>query len=300
MIFYFYMKYTIIFCLFIVFTNSRKEIKPKFSLENSLIRNSYDSFIKESVCKAETKDKCKALSNPEEDRVCCYMERIVNDKTEEERCRAFPKDIDKRGELVKTKEYKAYKKEEFGYRIYAEEEEDFHDKIEEKITCKKGVYSLVEEDNFSEKEKNNLKDENHCLNIYYKKNSNYKFDVGECNDHLVLDSSKKAGIDCGYFVYNISLESNRIIPYKTCKLFNLKLLSNMNKIDKIFSEGEIEDIIYSMGIYGDYCKNFTVEAYNTKGHKIRYDSKTDNFIVEGSGYMLNASKYIFLLILIVF
>ena len=41
----------------------------------------------------------------------------------------------------------------------------------------------------SENEKNAFKDENHCLNIYNKKLDNYQFNVGECENYLLLDSS---------------------------------------------------------------------------------------------------------------
>lgn len=291
------MKYIIFFCLLFVFIYSRKEFKHKFSFENSLTSKSYDTNIKKSKCDADTKDECKALKNPDEDEICCYFERKINGETDYEDCEDFPTNIDKRAEIVNSKEYKAYYREEKGYRIYVEEED--LDKIEEKITCKKGVYSAVFENNFSETEKKNLKDENHCLNIYHKKDNNYKFDVGECKDYLLLDSSKKVGLDCGYFEYNIVLKSERTVSYKTCNLFNLKLYSNINKIKNVFSDYDIENIIDSMEIEGE-IESFTAEAYNSKGDKIKYDSKTDKTIVEGSGYMLTVSKYLFFLILILF
>ena len=44
----------------------------------------------------------------------------------------------------------------------------------------------------------------------------------------------------------------------------------------------------------------TIELYNSKGDKITYDSKTDETNIEGSSCMLFASKYLLLLILILF
>ena len=107
--------------------------------------------------------------------------------------------------------------------------QDFPEKVEEIITCKKGEYTTVYENNFSEKEIKDLKDENHCLNIYYKKESDYKFDVGDCKDYIVLDSSRKDRLEWGYFVYNIKLESKTTLSYKTCNIFNLNLISNLKK-----------------------------------------------------------------------
>ena len=50
---------------------------------------------------------------------------------------------------------------------------------------------MVNENIFNEKDQKRLKDENHCLNIKEKKESDYRFNVGKCTDHLVLDSAKK-------------------------------------------------------------------------------------------------------------
>ena len=219
---------------------------------------------------------------------------------DKENCRYLSYEVDKLGELYKLKEYKAIQREEIGYDMIVNGEY-YPEKIEETVTCKKGVYSKVTETNYSEKEKNILKDENHCLNIYYKKSNNYNFDVGECKGHSILDSSKEVGIECGNLVYNFTLESKRTISYKTCNLFSLNLFSYMNKINLfIFSGNTIQEIINSMGIENDNYANFTVEAYNSKGHKIKYDSKTNKVIIEGAGYNIAASKYLFLLILILF
>lgn len=49
-------------------------------------------------------------------------------------------------------------------------------------------------------------------------------------------------------------------------------------------------------------KSFVVEYSNQKGQKIKYDSTTDEFIIDNNnnGYMLTATKYLFLLLLILF
>ena len=203
------MKYTIIICLLFVLSNSLKEFSNKFSKEKSLLRENNGLNIEDSVCDAETKDKCKVLPIIEDNGVCCYFEEKINDKIVEERCDSFPFDIDKRGEMINLKEYYSFNRELNGYKIIIEGQEDFPEKKEEIVTCKKGVYRLVEDNVYSEKEKNILKDENHCLNIFHKKLENYEFNTGECTSHLLLDSSKKAGIECGYFEYNIILESKK-------------------------------------------------------------------------------------------
>ena len=296
------MKYTIIICLLFVLSNSLKEFNNKFSKEKSLLRSNYGSNIEGPECNAETKDECKALEITEDDRVCCYDEIKNNDEIKSEKCRALPKVIDKIGKISNSKEMYSFNREKKGYKIIVEGQE-FPEKEEEIVTCKNGVYRLVEDNVYSEKEKNVLEDKNHCLNIYHKKIDNYKFNTGECTSHLLLDSSKKAGLECGYFEYNVTLESKTTISFNTCYLFNLNLFSKICEVkayNTIFKYEDLEDIIYSMGYESDYIKNFTVEAHNSKGHKIKYDSETDNVTIEGAGYMLSISKYLIILILILF
>ena len=294
------MKYTIIFCLLFVL-NCKKEFRPQFSLSKDLIENNYYSNIEESVCEAENKNQCKNLPSPDQDEICCYTEFIIDGEIFEEHCEKVPKVLEKAGDLYKTKEYNAFYREQTGYKIYVKKKFYPSGKTETKITCKNGGVSLVYEKKYTDNEIATLKNEKHCLNINEQKESNINFDVGECKDYLILDSSKKDGIDCGYLIYNITLESNRNIIYKTCDLFNLKIYSKMAKLDKsqLFSENYAERVIGEMDIE-EKIESFTGELYNSKGEKIKFDSKTEKIIIEGSGYMITVSKYLFLLILILF
>ena len=200
------MKYTIIICLLFVLSNSLKEFNNKFSKEKSLLRSNYGSNIEGPECNAETKDECKALEITEDDRVCCYDEIKNNDEIKSEKCRALPKVIDKIGKISNSKEMYSFNREKKGYKIIVEGQE-FPEKEEEIVTCKNGVYRLVEDNVYSEKEKNVLEDENHCLNIYHKKLDNYKFNTGECTSHLLLDSSNKVGLNAA--ILNIMLHLNQ-------------------------------------------------------------------------------------------
>ena len=129
------------------------------------------------------------------------------------------------------------------------------------------------------------------------------FNALECESHLLLDSSKKAGLECGYFTYIVKLESKNTISFITCYLFNLNLFSKMSEIkafNTMFNYQDLEYTVYSMGYESEKIKNYTVIAHNSKGHKIKYYSITDEVIIEGAGYMLSISKYLFILILILF
>ena len=73
-------------------------------------------------------------------------------------------------------------------------------------------------------------------------------------------------------------------------------MASLNE-NEMMDEEEAKEIIHEMGIY-ENIESFTAEAYNAKGQKVKYDSKTKKVIVAGSGFMLTASKYLFLLFLI--
>ena len=111
------MKFTIIFCLLFVL-NSKKEFKSQFSLSKALIKNNIYSSIEESLCEAEDKDECKNLPNPDEDKICCYTEYLIDDEISEEGCEMTSQREVKFGEIYKTKEYRAFYREQAGYKIY--------------------------------------------------------------------------------------------------------------------------------------------------------------------------------------
>lgn len=299
------MKYTIVLCLLLVFINSKTEFNKRFSLTKGLINNKYNSGLEETTCKANNKDSCKKLPAPEDDEICCYVENKLDGKTITEGCTDFPKEAEKYGDVYDMKEFKAMNKETIAYELY--NSEDPYDeipkdkKIESKVTCKNGGYSVAFENKFSEKEISILKNKNHCLTIHQNKEDDIDYDVGKCEDYLLLDSTKSAGVDCGYFEVKITTKTKGVIDVKSCYLFNLKFIKKMADIDldQVFDENDIKNILYKKEIYDGY-ESFVAEAYNGKGKKITYDSKTKNITVEGSGFMLTASKYLFLLMLILF
>ena len=154
------MKFTIIFCLLFVL-NSKKEFKPQFWLRKTLIKNNDYSNIKESVCKAENKNQCKNLPSPNEDDLCCYSEYFIDDKISEEFCEMIPKALEKAGEIYKTKEFKAFYREQQGYEIYGQNRKFPYEKKETKITCKNGESSFIFENKYLDEEITTLKDERH-------------------------------------------------------------------------------------------------------------------------------------------
>ena len=292
------MKYTIIVCLLFVLINSKKEIKHKFSLLKGLKGNDYDD---DSSCKADTKDKCKALPAPEKDEQCCYYETKADGNVIQKGCEEVSNDELKIGDIYKMKEFKAMQRESMGYNTISEGEAFPYKKIAQTLTCKSGGYSLELDTNFSDKEKKILGDDKHCLKISEKKEDDISYNVGECKNYVLTDNAKNNGVDCGYFRMNITLDTKETVTSTTCSLFNLKAIQKMANLnpENLFDEDDARDIIDEMGKEGNVV-SFVAEAYNGKGKRISYDSTTKKIVVEGSGFMLTASKYLFLLFLILF
>ena len=286
------MKYTLIFCLLFALINSKKEYKHRFSLLKGLKEDD------NGTCNADSKDKCKALPAPEKDEICCYVESKEDKKTETA-CERFPKEVEEYGDFYGTKEFSAFYREQLGYEFISEDEEVPYKKLEEKVSCKNGGFSFSLDTNFSDKEKDIFKDKEHCLKVSKMRDDDIKYDVGECKNYKLTDFAKSKGIECGYFIMNITLDTKETVSSKTCDLFNLKILKKLAEIspNELFSEYEAQNIIDEMGIEGN-VESFVAEASNGKDKKITYDSKTKKIDVEGSGFIITASKYLFLLLIL--
>ena len=118
-------------------------------------------------------------------------------------------------------------------------------------------------DTYTTNEQNILKNSNHCLNKFYSKVFNNNYDVGKCEEGLLLDSSKTTGIECGYFLFNAKINSEKSLEYKTCYLFNLDFYSSMTKVEPKTFDELVGLIIKSLG-YSSY-ESFNVEFYDING-----------------------------------
>ena len=286
------MKLTIIFCFLLVLINSKQEFEPLFAKAKSFLQNSYssDSLKANEYCKSETKDECLAETIPNEYAQCCYINAIAPDGNYDY-CSFYLKDIKGFENILNTKAYKAYLRETNGLQYEGE-----NVKYETTMNCNNGKLTINNDYEYNEDEKKILTSKKHCLDKYNSKLSNYTYDVGKCEDGLLLDSSKKDGLECGYSLFNIKINSKKTITYKTCILFNFEMNYNLFKLSPDGQRNEVERIIKEQKY--ESFESYTFEQYNTKGKKIKYDSKNDKIIIQDNGFMLTASKYLLLLILI--
>ena len=168
-------------------------------------------------------------------------------------------------------------KESQGYYTYKKGSKD--EKVKINFNCNNGELTInYGYDTYTEDEQNILKDENHCLNKHSLKQMDYDYDVGKCEEGLLLESSKSAGLECGYFLYNIKINSEKSLIYKTCDLFNIDMFSNTIKMEPKYFDEQVELIIRIQGETS--FESYKAELYDIKGNKIKYDSITGKITIE--------------------
>ena len=257
------MNYKIIFFLLFAFITSNR------ILEDSA-----------SACKtASSKDQCQTIENPLTDSQCCYYTSKEGDQ-KTIGCIDYYENIDGINNFFSSEKFYAYSKETFGYLKYAFQtpltRQDFsYDCTNGQIAYTIGDYE------YTEAEQKIIKDEKFCYNKYVAKSSDPEFDIGNCEDSLMLDSSKKSGFECGNVLYIIQA-SGKTISYKLCEYFNINYYDEMVKLS---IKSEFKDTlkkkaqsITSQNGYRNYT-SFVVEYYNQKGEKMKYDSKEDQFTI---------------------
>ena len=263
-----------------------------------------DSLGETDYCgEASTKDQCLAITNPKQNYQCCYIITKV-DGTSTENCQEFTENIESVKKIINSGLYKAVFKETLGYLkfVYGLP----ISQTEVNGNCKNGQFSIsTGDDIYSQNDETILKNSNHCINKFYLKITNKDYDVGKCEEGLLLDSSKSVGLECGYFLINAKINSEKSISYKTCFFFNLDYLSGIQTVEADNFDNLVLSIVQSLG-YSSF-QSYTVEFYDVKGKKVTYDSTTKKIIIDdpdanpaSPGYMLTISKYIFLFFLILF
>ena len=193
------MNYKIIFFLLFVLINSKKVLHPLFgkTMTMNLLSKSIssDSLEEANYCdEAGTKNQCLSIINPQRDYQCCYV-KSKNDFGNFEYCSEYPKDMETFQKITKSSQYKAILKEVYGY---ASTGTSIEQKSKTNVNCNNGELTInFGYDTYTENEQNIFKNENYCLNKNSLKRNNYNYDVGKCEEGLLLESSKSAGLECG-------------------------------------------------------------------------------------------------------
>ena len=242
---------------------------------------------------------------------CCLFEHSYYDGSKRS-CSVFPSSIKDYSKKIDLKKISTSAKEVIGFRAYILSETSSEEEIEKLIQqmsnklnykCKDGELSIIYGyDTYTPSEVNILKSSNHCLRYFYSYalDEDYKSKVTDkdtCFKADLMQSSKDAGIECGYFEFKFkSVDGNDDI-YKTCYIFNENILSN-NNMDYLSLS-----IFTDLGLYISMKEkkrydSYTINMVNSKGTSFIYDSSTQKVIYNKTN-MLLLSKYLGLLLIFI-
>ena len=308
------MKYALLLCVLIAFSNSKL---PKLGIKSFLesIKSDYDEDQNGPSCRGvESKDACTAISLTNKGEQCCWETNRASDEPKSS-CDTFPKPSKDLQDLVNNKQFSPLYKEFAGF---FGEISSSSNKIDSIVECSDGDLEYKLDTEFTEDEKKILESENHCLNYTM---SSF-FDMSkkfECKKGELLQSSKDAGITCGDLAITLKGGATET-TFKTCMPFPYELLSKV-KVPEMIKE-MVKQMIIDNPVFPFKASQFNLELSDSKGHKIKFDSETSEITPEGdddhgdgggdvtpdgqddpktdNSIILNISKYLFLFSLFLF
>lgn len=146
-------------------------------------------------------------------------------------------------------------------------------KIEMTYFCKDGTASTrFGFDTYTDEEIKILKSKNHCMSYFYGYNTFASKE--ECFNSEILPSSKKVGLSCGYYEFNIKFSDGTSKNIKSCNIFNKDVITNGHLDDK--SKESFESFVNSNTDNDKIALSYVVEFSDDKGNSIVYDSLTQS------------------------
>jgi hypothetical protein len=260
----------------------------------SFLKNSL-SADEEDPCEqaSESKDVCLAKTLDNQNTQCCYIKM----DNEENSCQPSPKPLSQISNIIKTKQFKPFVKEIYGFSKYGMGNEKKMEipEVNAQVSCQDEELNVnFGGDKYTEDEIKILQSPDHCLN--YTLSTFLNFYKGEqkeydCTKGQLLQSSKDADIECGTLTAHIKMGAQET-NVKTCIIFSYDMFS------KITIPSQYSQLI-TEGIKEKFGGKITVELSDSKGRMVSFDSETGQ-IVSNNGSILTISKYLFLLSLFLF
>jgi hypothetical protein len=309
------MKSSIIFCLLFVLINTKQEIRNTLSQ----ITTNIPTMCQESEA-VITEDQC--LNTPLDYKIlqCCYLklsidgaEEIANTAT----CTPMPKAVEAIKEVKDLSQFKAITKEMAGFikYNYATEYQQIDLSVTLDLKCNNVEEMTFNVGKYTDEEKKILLSSDHCLKYTMNlMNPNIK-----CENGLLLDSSKQAGLECGYAAIEFKFKYGIDVPlpsFKTCTIFNLDIYqriinSGLGEGIKDILKGSINEVLETfLPQQKELIKlidSFRIDFYDAKGNMVSYNSTLNDYDVkpvtppsESKSFLLNISKYLLIFSLILF
>ena len=300
------------FCLFLI-------IKFAFFEE---LTNSEKSPIMQDMDKCEEAsdrqniNKCTSIELSNNKYQCCFLEiNYESDSDSNEiSCEFTTESFDTMKKIIEDPKTKAMLNEQFGFFKYGfgfNEEEETNYSFNQTYTCKDGSVETSYKFEYTKNEEKILSSKTHCLSYYIRhmdlenivydeeKDIFYLKPVSskECFNADLLQSSKDAGISCGYYEFNINYEDGNSEKYTTCFLFNPNFYKN-GDFD-FNTKSQFDSFIEFFQDEENAIQNYIVQFSDSEGNSYTYDSSIGKIELSEPFYNDNdSSSYINLNVII--
>ena len=277
---------------------------------------------------SENKDQCLSITLSNNDYQCCMMEIEYEPDEEEDDykedsndpiCSILTGSIELLKNLFDDNIFKETMKELFGYLryglyIYQGEGKKYYPlknfAFNQTYECKDGKSKFsYGYEKYTQNELNILKSDYHCLRYFYRYNllDYYEYDEkkdeyylkpvskDECLNADYLQSSKDAGISCGYYEFKINYLGGTSETLTTCYLVSPNFYKN-GEFDSQ-TKNQIESFInYYTSQNEKISQNYVAQFTDSEGNTYVYDSSTGKIETSNS----NGSSFISLNFIILF
>lgn len=198
-------------------------------------------------------------------------------------------------EEMERESTKALYKEIWGYVVNNVVTSAENSKTEMTYDCKDGTGTFkFGFDTYTDEEIEILQSENHCLSYFYGLNNFTSKE--ECFNSELLPSSKKVGLSCGYFEFNIKYSDDTSQTIKSCNVFNKDIITNNHLDDK--SKESFESFVNTNKNNEKTVISFVVAFSDDKGNSVVYDSLTQSIKKNSSKKIIFTIKYLLYLSLL--
>ena len=226
---------------------------------------------------------------------CCIVD-VQLDDLRDINCTLFITNIEAFNEQQNSEIVKALLRELYGF-IILRKDPGVNLKSISKYDCQNGQTEMkygYEEYNSDDKEI--IKSNKHCLRYFYSYllEPNFKENFptnNDCYNADLLQSTKDAGLKCGYGEFNLNFVSGKSEIYKTCYFYNSDIVKT-----KAFDDKSMEAFrTYASHVastQGETLLNFKLEISDDNENKLSYDSLTNQVNVPSSSRRRSSSKVI--------
>ena len=263
-------------------------------LLNQTLAQAYDEIIKDSTSCTSHQDRntCSSVKLSSGIYQCCRVDTttFIYGEHSASMCSIQIKPIKILQEELEKETTKALYKEMWGYIFYSHGPSTIsimkallnYDCIDGKATVKFGF------DTYTNEEIKILQSENHCMSYFY--GFNEFTSKEECFNSVLLPSSEKLGLTCGYFEFNIKYSDGTSENIKSCNIFNKDVITSARLDDK--SKESFESFVHSNQDDGKIVLSYQVAFSDDEGNNVVYDSLTQRINLKNSQKIISTVKYL--------